>query len=218
MKSLAWMLGGIGLLLPLLTTPAQADPRISVGFSFGVPYHRLHCRPRPCWSPRPYYFRYPRTYSYIYYERPVVVPPPRVVVQERYVPVRDTTPPPTVPVPTAPPLQPITVNSPPPTRTPVVSGVIDNLRLLNDPDETIRSQAVIELGRMKARRAVDPLNATLAGDQSPLVRESAARALGLIGSPQALTALKYASEADPVQEVRNSAQLAMNIILATQEK
>src|SRR5439155_2017232 len=90
------------------------------------------------------------------------------------------------------------------------------LQLLNDPDEKIRSESVIQLGRLKADPAVDPLCATLAGDKSPLVRDSAAKALGLIGAPRALTTLIHASKADPDNDVRHSAQFAVEIIKVNQ--
>jgi HEAT repeat protein len=70
----------------------------------------------------------------------------------------------------------------------------------------------MQLGQLRATTAVQPLTATLAGDQSPVVREAAARALALIGSAQALTALQHAAQADPDRDVRHSAQFAVDII------
>ena len=60
------------------------------------------------------------------------------------------------------------------------------LQQLRNPDERVRADSVLQLGRLKVISSVDPLAATLAGDRSPLVREAAARALALIGSPKAL--------------------------------
>ena len=72
--------------------------------------------------------------------------------------------------------------------------------MLTAADEHVRSESVLQLGRMKAYQAVDPLAATLAGDQSPLVRESASRALAMIGSPKAFPALTRAAQADAEHE------------------
>jgi HEAT repeat protein len=71
---------------------------------------------------------------------------------------------------------------------------------------------VLQLGRSKDPRAVDPLAATLAGDRSAMVREAAARALGLIGSPAALPALQNAAQVDSDHDVRRSAQFAVEVI------
>ena len=60
-------------------------------------------------------------------------------------------------------------------------------------DDTARSDAAIQLGRMKAASAVAALANVLAKDASPMVRDSAARALGLIGSPESLSALTHAA-------------------------
>jgi HEAT repeat protein len=87
-----------------------------------------------------------------------------------------------------------------------------NLRQLADPNEGVRLDAVTQLGRMRAFRAIDPVAATLAGDQSPAVREAAAHALGLIASPKALPALNRALQSDPDRDVRKAAQFAVEII------
>ncbi len=84
--------------------------------------------------------------------------------------------------------------------------------MLSDPDENVRLAAVTRLGRTRARRAVDPLSATLAGDRSHAVREAAARALGLIGDPRAMPALRRASTDDGDRDVRHTAQFAMEIL------
>jgi HEAT repeat protein len=86
------------------------------------------------------------------------------------------------------------------------------LQQLTNADERVRADCVMQLGRLKVVKAVDPLAATLAGDRSPTVREAAARALGLIGSPKALTALQNAALADGDRDVRHSAQFAMDVI------
>jgi HEAT repeat protein len=90
-----------------------------------------------------------------------------------------------------------------------IAGYLQQLR---DPDEHVRSDSVLQLGRLKIVSAVDPVAATLAGDRSPLVREAAARALALIASPKALPALQHAALADPDRDVRHSAQFAVDVI------
>src|SRR4029077_13487238 len=86
------------------------------------------------------------------------------------------------------------------------------LAALTNPTEQVRLDSVGQLGRMKAVRAVDPLAATLAGDQSPAVREAAARALGIIGAKSALPALNRAAQLDSNHDVRLTAKYAMEII------
>ena len=76
----------------------------------------------------------------------------------------------------------------------------------------MRLDAVTQLGRMRAMRAIDPLAATLAGDQSPGVREAAAHSLGLIASPKALPALNRAIQNDPDRAVHKAAEFAVEII------
>ena len=87
-----------------------------------------------------------------------------------------------------------------------------NLQMLADPDERVRAGVVMQLGRFKSERAVDPLAATLAGDRSPTVREAAARALALIGSPKALPALRGAALNDSDRDVRHSAEFAIEVV------
>jgi HEAT repeat protein len=85
---------------------------------------------------------------------------------------------------------------------------------LSNPDAKVRADVAIELGRMKAEKAVDALTTTLAGDTSATVREASARALGLIGSARALPALQRAAQADADRDVRNSARFAAEVIQA----
>jgi HEAT repeat protein len=92
------------------------------------------------------------------------------------------------------------------------------LQQLSDPNETLRRDAVLELGRMRALRAVDPLMVMLARDSSPRVREAAARALGLIDAPRSLNALNNAAQADNDPEVRRSAQFASDAIRGNMRK
>jgi HEAT repeat protein len=86
------------------------------------------------------------------------------------------------------------------------------LQQLRDPDQRVRAETVLQLGRSKAVSAVDPIAATLAGDRSPMVREAAARGLGLLGSPRALPALQHAASVDPNRDVRHSAHFAIEIV------
>jgi HEAT repeat protein len=89
-----------------------------------------------------------------------------------------------------------------------------DLGLLADSNETVRLDAVRRLGRARVSRAIDPLAATLAGDQSPAVREAAARGLAILGDPRALPALLRASEGDADRDVRLAAQFAVEVIHA----
>lgn len=187
-------IGAVLTLLGLAAVAPQAQAWWSVGVRIGVPgyYH-------PCCYPyyRPYYYRpYPAV---------IVEPAPVVVAQPAPVVVQP-----------APVVQP--AYGPPPAveqaPSPRQFDIDQNLRLLNDPDERVRAEAVIKLGRQKANRAIDPLAATLAGDNSPTVREAAARALGLIGSPKALPALRRAAQADSDVQVRHSAQFAIEVVQA----
>ncbi len=210
------------------TTSAQAGGYWSVGVRFGGP-----CYGRPCYG-YPYYGCY-RPYPLVIAPSLVVAPaPPPVVVQQVPVvvqaapapvtssaPPADETAPPPTPVPPAPALQPAT--APLPIRPVSQQKPADDqrqaeigrlLRQLADPNEGTRIQAVSQLGRLKAHRAVDPLAATLAGDRSAAVREAAARALALIHSPKALPALTHAAQVDSDRDVRRSAQFAVEIIQA----
>jgi hypothetical protein len=190
------------LLAPIATTESQAWWR--VGLNIGIPIGPVY----PGWG---YYYPYP------YYVAPppptVVVPAPVVVAQPAPVPaVAQSAPPPTVtPVPSATPV------GPPPTLVQAnhsenaarVDGLIGKL---SQPQEQVRAGAAIDLGRLKAARAVDPLLRVLTTDQSPVVREAAARGLGLIASPQSLNALIQAAQVDSDRDVRHSAQFAVEII------
>jgi epoxyqueuosine reductase len=96
----------------------------------------------------------------------------------------------------------------------VASDVDQQLAKLRDSSEQVRMDAVMQLGRMRADRAIDPIAATLAADPSPSVREAAARALGLIGSQKAMPALQRAAQADSSAQVRGSAQYAIDVVNA----
>jgi hypothetical protein len=188
--------------------------------------------------PGPYYYRPYGYYPYGYYRpygvyvapAPVVVAAPApVYVQPAPIVVQQPAPAATVqPAPVAtvqPPLQPVptaSATSPAPTptvvaaSTPAVSNreavITGHLQKLTSPDDQVRCDAVEQLGRMNADRAVDSLTAVLAGDRSPMVREAAARSLGLIGAARALPALIRAAQADSDRDVRRSAQFTVEII------
>jgi len=127
----------------------------------------------------------------------------------RRAPLRPTSPP-------APPDDPAAVRPVPNDRPPADSEyqqeIDQHLRQLSDANEGIRIGAVTQLGRLHVMGAIDPLAATLAGDQSPAVREAAAHSLGLIASPKALPALNRAIQSDPDHDVRKAAEFAVEII------
>jgi hypothetical protein len=182
------LLAGIAL-LALPATNAQAH--VGIGVSIGLPlYYRPYC--------------YGPYYPYYYYQPvvPVYVAPPPVVVQA-------------APVVEAVPVQPVpAVQSAPQTVQPAsrVESRLDEIdRLtqhLSNPDDKVRADVVIQLGRLRARRAAEPLERVLAADRSPDVRDAAARALGLIGMPASLPALERAAQADADGTVRSSARFA----------
>ncbi|GIW79964.1 MAG: hypothetical protein KatS3mg105_1771 [Gemmatales bacterium] len=181
--------------------------RISIGIGIGVPAYR------PYWGPcRPYWYR----------PVPVYVAPPPVIVQpvpvvERVIQVQPVeeyqAPPRPTPKYEAPPPRPLSSL----TSTAEPKAEIDHhLDMLSHQDERVRAESVMQLGRLRAYRAVDAVAATLAGDRSPSVRESAARALGLIGSKNALPALERAAQIDPDRDVRRAAQFSIEVIQSRQ--
>jgi hypothetical protein len=204
--SKAFVLTGAALLGICLPTSQAHCGRWGVGIGIGFPGY---------WGPGwgGYYRAYP-----VYYAPPPVYVQPVQVVQPYPVaqPVYQAAPLPPAPVPAStppPPLAPVAATSLPVANS--RGGEVErNLQLLRDPEDRTRADAVIQLGRMKARTAIDPLAATLAGDRSPIVREAAARALGVIGSPQSLPALNQAAQADTDRNVRYSAQFAIDVIQA----
>ena len=180
---------GIAAALILAALPwsaAQAHVGWSVGINLGAPYYY-----------RPYYHPYP----YYYYDPyPVYVAPPAVVVQPAYASPVEAVPAPT-PVPQS--IQPTALR---------LDAVEQQMQLLDNGDDHVRADAAVQLGRMKATRAVQPLMRLLAGDRSASVRESSARALGLIGDTATLPALQRAAQADDDHDVRHSAQFAAEVI------
>lgn len=178
-------------------------PHWSIGIGIGVPVYR------------PYYYPYGYPYGYPYYYYP---PPPPVVVQQ---PVIQQVPVPVQQVPAAAPAaaapQQVQYQGVQPTsQVQLHSAPAANtdyyLQQLTNADERVRADSVMQLGRSKEQRVIDPLAATLSGDRSAVVRESAARALGLVGSPAALPALQHAAQTDSDRDVRRSAQFAVEVI------
>jgi hypothetical protein len=165
----------------------------AIGVNIGGP---VYYRPwYPCYG---YYYR-------PYYPYPVYVAPPPVVVQP-------------APVVQAVSAEPPVYTAPPPVVARASAAEPQQLEAerllqsLGDPNEQVRIESALQLGRLRAQQAVDPLAASLAGDRSPAVREAAARALGLIGSSKALPALQRAAQADSDRDVRHSAQFAAEVV------
>ncbi len=68
------------------------------------------------------------------------------------------------------------------------------------PDYLTRRRAALILGWLRDARAVDPLMATLRGEEDPYVRAEAATALGAIGGEEADAALRNVAQ-DPDQSI-----------------
>ena len=177
-----------GVLL-LAACPWAAHAGWGVAVGIGVPVY-----PRP-WYGYPYYYRP----YYPYY----VVPPPVVVGS----PVYQT-------VPVTPPAYAAPLPAPSAAGSSQPGDEEKYLLQLNDPEAQTRADAVLQLGRLRSRRAIDPLIRVLGNDRSPVVRDAAARSLGMIGAPGGLAALQRAAQADDNQEVRHSAQFAAEGIRA----
>src|SRR5947209_6101169 len=135
---------------PLATVPAHAW---GLAIGIGLPVY-----PRPYYYPYPYYYR---PYPYVYAApAPVVLAPAPVVVQPA--PVVQAAPAPTVtPVPPAA----TPALGPPPAVAPAAGPVQANysesatrveqlLQQLTSPQENVRRDAALDLGRLKATRAV----------------------------------------------------------------
>jgi hypothetical protein len=192
------VLAGLALLALPWGTAQAGGPHIGVGVYIGGPYYY-----------RPYWGGY-------YYYRPVVpvyVAPAPVIVQPA--PVVETVPGPVISTTPAVVTAPATAQTelPPPRTIETRGDEIDRLlQHLSNPDDKVRADVAIRLGRLKARRASEPLERLLASDRSPEVRDAAARALGLIGMPASLPALQHAAQSDDDRGVRSSAQFAVDVI------
>jgi len=197
MKRLQLLLGLAALLaITLFSQTSQAGPYVGFGIRIGPGYY---------YGPGPYYYGY----GYPYYgPGPYVyeAAPPVVVIRQSPPPVSESIPAPApyvAPVPNVLPTQNVVPSSP------QVDGLLTKL---SDPSEMNRRDAAVELGRLKAQKAIDPLIQLMSKDSSPIVRDGAARALGLIASPRSLNALIFAAQADNDRDVRRSAQFAVEVI------
>lgn len=181
--------------------PAQAHVGWSIGINLPVYYGGYWGHPYPYYYYRPY---------------PVYVAPAPVVVETapvyQAVPVvRPAYSSPAEAAP-APAETPLPLPAPVQTTGLTQDAVGQQLQQLNATDDRARADAAVQLGRLQARRAVQPLIQTLNSDRSASVREAAARALGLIADPGSLAALQHAAQADDDREVRHSAQFAAEVI------
>ena len=193
MKAIHQFVLSVLVLLGISAIPAYAGGHWGVGINIGFPGPFF-----PCYQPW-YYRPYP-----VYY-----YPPAPVVIQQ--VPVVQQVP---VAQPVYAPPAPVPVTSHAAPVYPQQSEIDRNIYQLADASDRVRSESALQLGRLRATQAIDPLAATLAGDRSPLMREAAARALGLIGSSKALPALQQAAQADADPTVRHSAEFSVDVIHA----
>ena len=179
-----------------LTQIAQARPYVGFGIRIGPGFY---------YGPGPYYYGYP----YYYAPPPIVYEAaPSVIIRQAPVTVIEGAPPAPRYVPPAPNVIP-TQNVKPVAASPAIDSLVQKL---SDANETVLRDAAMDLGRMKAQQALDPLMNVLSRDASPTARDGAARALGLIAAPRSLNALIYAAQADNDRDVRHSAQFAVEII------
>jgi hypothetical protein len=191
---------GIAVLLASASNQAEAGwVRVGIGIGFPVyagPYYGPYCYP--------YYQPYP-----VYVApapAPVYVAPAPAVIQSNPPAYQQAQPNRSNYDETAPPPRSIDAHQ---------ADISRYLQQLSQQDDHVRGDAAMELGRLKAQQAIDPLCNTLNSDRSPQVRETAARALGLIGSTRALNALQSAALADSDRDVRHSAQYAAEVIRAS---
>jgi len=206
MKTILGFIFASTAFLGLSAIPAQAGGHWGVGINIGFPVYRPWY---PCYG---YGWYYPPPYYYA----PVVIQQP-VAVQPVAVQPVAVQPAPAQPQPSY--SGPAPVHAPTPVTTahlqPVnsqQSEINQHLNQLANSNDQIRRDSALQLGRLRAQEAIDPLAATLAGDRSPQVREAAARGLALIGSTKALPALEQAARADVDPTVRHSAEFSIDVI------
>ena len=73
----------VGMLIALATSVGRAQTRVGISLSFGDPYFGGPVViSRPYYDP--YYYRYPRPYSYYRYHPFYNEPPPRVIIVRPY--------------------------------------------------------------------------------------------------------------------------------------
>ncbi len=92
---------------------------------------------------------------------------------------------------------------------PAVDPLIQALKHANP---TVRSNAATALGRIKDRRALEPLIGVLEKDPHPSVRLVAALALADLGDKGAIPALKKASLEDPDSTTRIIAHVVLKVL------
>ena len=189
-------LGALTIAAPFTQT-AQARTYIGFGLRIGPGFY---------YGPGPYYYGY--GYPYYYGPPPIVYEAAPTVIIRQAPAVVQAAPPTPGYVPPAPNVIP-TQNVKPVAASPAIDSLVQRL---SDANETVRRDAAMDLGRMKAQQALDPLMNLLARDPSPIARDGAARALGLIAAPRSLNALIYSAQADNDRDVRHSAQFAVEII------
>jgi hypothetical protein len=200
-----WVLLALSLLI--VPAAAQAHGFWTVGINVGFPVcYRPWCGygyyGYPCYRPYPVYVAPPPIY---------VAPAPVVQTAPVTLPAYPT---PVYPSAQANQVVPAaqTAQTDPVPAEARQSEITRLVRDLGDPNENVRADSAMQLGRMKATRAIDPVAARLAGDKSPLVRDAAARALGLMGSSKSLPALTRAALDDTDRDVRRSAQFSKDVI------
>ncbi|ACY15282.1 HEAT repeat domain-containing protein [Haliangium ochraceum] len=86
------------------------------------------------------------------------------------------------------------------------------LRLLQDGDASVRSDAIEALSGLQYEPAIGPIAALLQSDPEPLVRAEAAETLGDLGTDESLGALETALQRDPHDDVRGYAANAIGLL------
>src|SRR5262249_26280144 len=103
------------------------------------------------------------------------------------------------------------VAAPMPAGAPAAAGD-GAMQALGSADERARSDAAMELGRIRAEAAGDRLANLPANGPRPPARGNAPRHLGPYGPPPRRQPLRYAAQADNARDVRHSAQFSMEVI------
>src|SRR6266446_5705364 len=128
---------------------AQGSPvSWSVGVRIGAPPIVVGPRPYPYYHYQPYpYGGYYVRPAPIYYEQPQVIVRPAPVIYQEQAPVVVSTPAPSTISHSVVPAVPVSTSA----------AIEGQLQLLSNPDEAVRADAALDLGRMKSERAIDPL-------------------------------------------------------------
>lgn len=85
-------------------------------------------------------------------------------------------------------------------------------KLLNHPDNVIRTRSVCILAEIAGEKAVDPIGHVLLNDNNELVRHEAAFSLGQMGFTSGINTLSHAVLNDPSFFVRHEAAIALGVI------